>query len=198
MTLSATQIDAFFQDGFVVPDWHMPSTDLARLRDAYRHLTEDNPSAPSLHTVHRKDGGLMDLKIRDDWVRLGSHTDILDMLEQLMGPDICLWDMLLFDKPARQTQLIGWHQDGLYWPIRPIQTLAVWISLDGSTVEKGCLKVVRGSHRERSFYVHEDATGNAGDEFECAVPAAILDDAGAWSNFHPRPHDNSRFRCKSI
>lgn len=177
MALTAAQIDDFFRDGFIVPHWRMPTPDLQRLRRAYRRLIKDNPATTTLNTVHRKDGGMMDLTIIDDWVSLGSHPDIMDMLEQLMGPDICLWDMLLFDKPAQHSQVIGWHQDGLYWPIRPIQTLAVWISLDGSTSKKGCVKVVRGSHRERSFYVHEDATGQVEDAFECAIPSSVFDDS---------------------
>ena len=34
------------------------------------------------------------------------------------------------------------HQDGNYWPIRPLTTCTVWIALDESDRENGCLKGV--------------------------------------------------------
>jgi hypothetical protein len=175
MPLTQKQVNSYFRDGFVVPDWRMPQAALERLRRAYQNIVDDNPGKTYLTTLHRKDGGLQALNIRDDWVDLVTLTDLLDMLEQLMGPDICLWDQILFDKPPRQKQKIGWHQDGLYWPIRPVQTTAVWMSLDGSTREKGCLKVVRGSHRNRAFYAHVDCTGDDTEAFEVVIPDSIFD-----------------------
>lgn len=47
-----------------------------------------------------------------------------------------------------------WHQDGEYWPIRPLATCSAWIALDDSTPENGCLRVIPGSHRERRVRKH--------------------------------------------
>ena len=40
------------------------------------------------------------------------------------------------------------HQDGQYWPIRPLATCTVWLAIDDSDRENGCLTVIPGSHRE--------------------------------------------------
>ena len=47
---------------------------------------------------------------------------ILDMVEQLIGSDFALWNSSFFAKPARNGRATPWHQDGEYWPIRPIAT----------------------------------------------------------------------------
>jgi ectoine hydroxylase-related dioxygenase (phytanoyl-CoA dioxygenase family) len=43
------------------------------------------------------------------------------------------------------------HQDGAYWPIRPLATCTVWVALDHVTEENGCMRVVPGSHRHQSL-----------------------------------------------
>ena len=49
---------------------------------------------------------------------------------------------------------VPWHQDGQYWPIRPLATCTAWIALDPSTVENGCLRVIPGSHRGKVLHPH--------------------------------------------
>jgi ectoine hydroxylase-related dioxygenase (phytanoyl-CoA dioxygenase family) len=76
------------------------------------------------------------------------------MVAQLIGPDIALWNMSLFGKPAYDGKATPWHQDGEYWPIRPLATCSVWIAIDDSTIENGCLQVIPGSHSSRSLARH--------------------------------------------
>ena len=46
------------------------------------------------------------------------------------------------------------HQDGHYWPIRPLATCTVWVAIDDSTAENGCLRVVPGSHKGKQNFEH--------------------------------------------
>ena len=87
----------------------------------------------------------------------------LDMVAQLIGPDIALWNSSRFAKPARVGTRTPWHQDGEYWPIHPLATCTVWIALDASTRENGCLRFLPGTHRGRTLttHHHNDAKGNA-------------------------------------
>ena len=48
-----------------------------------------------------------------------------------------------------------WHQDGEYWPIRPLVTCSVWIAVDEATPKNGCLRVIPGSHRRRELGKHD-------------------------------------------
>ena len=63
----------------------------------------------------------------------------------------------MFAKPGRTGMEVPMHQDGNYWPIRPLTTCTVWIALDESDRENGCLKgvcvCVCVGGREDSAYV---------------------------------------------
>ena len=85
---------------------------------------------------------------------------ILDAVEQLIGPDIVRWGCQAFCKPGKDGMEVPWHQDGHYWPIDPLATCTVWIAIDESVLENGCLRVIPGSHRNADLLPHgtEDRT----------------------------------------
>lgn len=43
---------------------------------------------------------------------------------------------------------VDWHQDGAYWPLEPMNVITLWLAVDRSDKDNGCLKVVRGTHKE--------------------------------------------------
>jgi ectoine hydroxylase-related dioxygenase (phytanoyl-CoA dioxygenase family) len=60
----------------------------------------------------------------------------------------------VFCKPAGEGYETPWHQDGHYWPIRPLATCTAWVALEPSTVENGCLRVIPRSHRGHVLHPH--------------------------------------------
>ena len=105
----------------------------------------------SAHIEGRNDEGVVGSA---DFLALAQDPDILDMVEQLIGPDIILWGCHIFCKPAGDGLETPFHQDGHYWPIRPLATCTVWVALEESSRENGCLQVLPGSHRQRTSYGH--------------------------------------------
>jgi phytanoyl-CoA hydroxylase len=71
---------------------------------------------------------------------------ILDIVEELIGPDIKLFGSQLFMKPPGGVEK-PYHQDSPYFSIEPMALTTCWIALDDTTIENGCLWVVPGSHR---------------------------------------------------
>ena len=55
---------------------------------------------------------------------------------------------------------VFWHQDAHYWPISPLATCTVWIAIDDSVVENGCLRVIPGSHQKKELYTHLKEDGD--------------------------------------
>jgi ectoine hydroxylase-related dioxygenase (phytanoyl-CoA dioxygenase family) len=49
-------------------------------------------------------------------------------------------------KPPGDGQPVLWHQDAAYWPLDPMEVVTVWLAVDASTPENGCLRIVPGSH----------------------------------------------------
>lgn len=154
--LTDEQLSAYREDGYVIADWRLPApaldaarAALGRLLDANGHMTSDAMFCP-----HLRHAGVQGLSGDDFWLELARTPEILDIVEQLIGPDFLLWGTTLFGKPAGIGKETPWHQDGEYWPIRPLATCSAWIALDRATPENGCLRVVPGSHRGRRIYRH--------------------------------------------
>ena len=83
------------------------------------------------------------------WVAdLASEESLLDVIEELIGPDILLWNAFLPAKPPQTDAYFGWHQDATYWPVAPTnQIVSAWIALSPITQKCGGMQMVRGSHR---------------------------------------------------
>jgi ectoine hydroxylase-related dioxygenase (phytanoyl-CoA dioxygenase family) len=77
------------------------------------------------------------------------------MVEQVLGSHFALWNSSFFAKPAVNGRATPWHQDGEYWPIRPVATCTVWIAIDDATTKNGCLKLIPGSHKKETLLKHE-------------------------------------------
>ena len=72
---------------------------------------------------------------------------MVDILSDILGPDLLLFRDILMMKPAKVGSKMPWHQDSNYWPIRPTDLCSVWTALDEATIENGCMRVVPGSHK---------------------------------------------------
>ena len=62
--------------------------------------------------------------------------------------------MSFFAKPAYNGKKTPWHQDGQYWPINPLATCTVWIAIEDASEEKGCMKFIPGSHKNKILMDH--------------------------------------------
>ncbi len=145
--LSDAQIAEYHDKGYVVPDFRLPEDQLQEIRDRHTALLKRHPEF--------RDNASVLLSYDLGFLNYAREPAILDMVEQLIGPDICLWNMSFFAKPALNGKKTPWHQDGQYWPIRPLATCTVWIAIDAATSENGCLRVIPGSHRDQRVRGHD-------------------------------------------
>lgn len=86
--------------------------------------------------------------LRDDpfWVRLVSDERLLRIAERFIGPDIALFASHYISKPPYAGQPVLWHQDAAFWPLEPMEVVTLWLAVDHSTPDNGCVRVVPGSH----------------------------------------------------
>lgn len=153
--LTEAEVERYRADGFVVPDWRVPPDQLDRLRSILERLISDAPGTRPEHLVLRWGGGDAALAAHTAFLDFARTPALLDIVESLLGPDLICWGAHMFCKPAGDGLVVPWHQDGDYWPIRPLATCTVWIALDRSGPENGCLRVIPGSHRDRVSLPHE-------------------------------------------
>jgi hypothetical protein len=145
--LSDAQIAAYHDKGYVVPDYRLPDSELEEIRARHTALLERHPEF--------RDNASVLLTYDVGFLNYARDPNILDMVEQVIGSDICLWNMSFFAKPALNGKKTPWHQDGQYWPIRPLATCTVWIAIDDCTPENGPLRYIPGSHKTNRLMAHD-------------------------------------------
>ncbi len=131
------------------------------------------------------------VEIDRSWLEFGTIPEVLDGVERLLGENLIVWAMECFRKKGARGKAVPWHQDGCYWPIRPLASCTVWIALDRVTPENGCMRIVPGSHRGRRLLTHGITEGDrvnlrqtvAADEMPGAAPVDVVLEPGMMS-FH--------------
>jgi len=173
--LDETHLDTYRRDGLVVSPFRLPDARLAAMRQSLEQLLRDNAdTAPeSLVCPHIPNGPRHDVAAAARWFQYATDPAIVGLVAQVLGPDVILWGSQVFCKPARTGRTIPWHQDGQYWPIRPLATCSVWIALDDATPENGCMRYIPGSHRAGSVFEHRRREGDDLVLFDELDPAAF-------------------------
>ncbi len=73
--------------------------------------------------------------------------EVLDAVEDLIGPDIRLFHLSVWPKDAGSGAYVSWHQDATYFALEPACHVTAWVALSDAPVEAGCMEVVPGSHK---------------------------------------------------
>jgi ectoine hydroxylase-related dioxygenase (phytanoyl-CoA dioxygenase family) len=132
--------ERFARDGCIFPIPVLTASEAARAAEAYvdfeaqGKIRDDRPGL-KLHCVFR-------------WAYdIVAHPAVLDVVEQLIGPDILVFGSRPWNKHPNDRRYVAWHQDNSYYGLDPQDEVAMWVALTPSTPENGCVRFVPGSHR---------------------------------------------------
>lgn len=177
--LSAEQMQELrnVTDGFIAA-----SASVTENTDVFDLEPDHTPEKPKLRRL--KEPHLR----HEAYDRVLRSDKILDLVQQLLGPDIYFKTSKLNIKGAEGGSPVEWHQDWGFFPHTNDSSLALGLPLDDMAVENGCLMVVPGSHRGPTLDHHQDglfvgAVNPDGVE-ELAVPIELR--AGGISMHHVR------------
>jgi phytanoyl-CoA hydroxylase len=153
--MSTSLRQQFATEGFVVAPGFLDLSELAELRaHLERYVREVVPHLPDSkafyvdrdrpETLKQLHGMSVDpwfASLREDprWLGLG---------EDLLGESVTCHEPEWFDKPAGEAAPTPPHQDNYYFNLTPPQVLTIWLALDPTDEENGCLRYLPGSHRE--------------------------------------------------
>jgi ectoine hydroxylase-related dioxygenase (phytanoyl-CoA dioxygenase family) len=157
-------LEAWREQGYLLPDRPLLGPDrFATLTAIFEeHLAERGEAIfNELDMPHIRDPRLLDLLFDDA---------VLDLVAPITGPDIVLWSSGFICKMPFVGPPTPWHSDTAYWRGRLDNEegiVTVWLALDPSTTENGCMRVIPGTHRETAEYrviepggfFHSEATG---------------------------------------
>ncbi len=165
--LNAAQIAQFFDAGLVAMPFASPAEvemNRQRIEDVSRRLG----GAPLSANTFCQERYLSPL------FEIAAHPAILDVVEDILGPDFYLWGTHVISKGPGHVGY-SWHQDRPHFPFRYAEpsrhpreapvTLTAWVAIDDADIANGAFAYVAGSHR--------------GGELEHeSVPVAGLEDEG--------------------
>jgi len=149
--LSEQQLRGFYEDGFIGPLDGFSRNEMARFHDEMLAVEETPSETYGTRTPRDRHFEMPQL-----WQYM-KHPAITERLAQLLGPDLLVWRTQLFFK-GPHSPAIQWHQastfmvedylaPAIYPPNRDeMFQLTVWVAVDESTIENGCLEFIPGSH----------------------------------------------------
>ena len=139
--LTPAQIAGYERDGYVFP---IDAFSTERTR-AWRLRLEDFERAEGRKMTR---GHNFKPHLLFPWVDEIVHApEVLDAVEDLIGPDIRLFHLTVWPKDAGSGTYVSWHQDATYFALEPACHVTAWVALTDAPVEAGCMEVVPGSHR---------------------------------------------------
>jgi hypothetical protein len=158
------EVAHYRREGWVVPRFRLPAARVAAWWTRSRPCCGKTRACAGEagFRAHRGTHGDNGEGVRGSraFLDLARDPEIVELVSGVLGEDVILWGCHVFCKPAVEGYETPWHQDGHYWPIRPLATCTAWVALEPSTVENGCLRVIPRSHAERRLHdhLHEDRT----------------------------------------
>jgi ectoine hydroxylase-related dioxygenase (phytanoyl-CoA dioxygenase family) len=139
--LSAEAVERFHRDGFHFPVRVMSAEEARGYRAAledYEARTGGPIQSNMRHKVH----------LLFTWAnKLARHPKILDVIEDVIGPNVICWTTNFFIKEANNPAFVSWHQDSTYWGLDPCDVVTAWVALSDAPIESGAMKFVPGSHK---------------------------------------------------
>lgn len=136
--LSEHQINDYQTKGYVWPITVMDAHSAAQYRARFEAYEQANGGWYEL-TKGQK------LYLLQTWVaELACNMQILDAVEDVLGPNILCWANSLFVKEAHSTSYVSWHQDSTYWGLSSPDVVTAWVALSPANRRSGCMKMVPG------------------------------------------------------
>ena len=98
--LSEEEILSYQRNGFVIPKYRLHTHDLEKLQNATLDLIDTYPHIPTegLVSPHILYAGSNRSDIHATFLEICKLAPILDIVDQLIGPDIIVWGSRIFSK----------------------------------------------------------------------------------------------------
>ena len=166
--LSQRQRQQYFDDGYVLLAGLLSADWVDRINEVTRGFTEASRQvAKSNATFYLEEGHCADRPrlqrlnspVEQDEIywRVASESPIVDVAEDLLGPNVRFHHSKLNFKWSRGGAEIKWHQDIQFWPHTDYSPLTIGIYLADVDSDMGPMGIVPGSHRGPLFGLRDES-----------------------------------------
>jgi len=202
LALSAGEVEHFHREGYLVVEGVVTGAALDELRavtdeflDRARELdASDGPI--DLSPDHTRENPQVRRIIDPDrhhpvYEAASRRPEVLDVVGDLIGPDLRFDHSKLNCKPPGGGVPIEWHQDWAFYPQTNDSMLALSLMLDDCDLENGPLLVIPGSHKGPTWDHHYEgrfigAIDPAAADFDESSAVALVGPAGSVAIHHVR------------
>ena len=197
--LSAAQIAAYNADGFVQPFDVFDGDEIEAIRRYLDRLMADMGAkgAYGVNCYQARLAGLWDI---------AANPKILDLVEDLVGPNILCWATAILSKAPHDPKAVPWHQDAAFWSLSPARTVTVWLAVDDADQENSAMRFIPGSHdkgklrvkeaRGQSvFHIETDGVDELGEPFTNCLKAGQISMHADMLVHGSKPNRSDRRRC---
>lgn len=152
----ATLVSDFHSNGFVLLHGFLDSAEVSTMREnVERFKTRVLHTLPREHVFFENIGDQQSLKqiqqmfAYDDYfhsIMFGGRFERL--AATLLESEVRGVNMQYFNKPPSVGKPTPAHQDGFYFMLEPNEAVTMWLALEAADQETGCVRYVRGSHKD--------------------------------------------------
>lgn len=173
--LAPSQVRQYREEGYLIYNNPvLPEQKFEALRAYFQKILADlppneRPEAMDVpHFMHPK---LLEWALDDS---------ITSLVEPILGPDLALFSTHFICKPKGNGKRVPWHEDSAYWRgrIEPMEVCTVWLAIDPSIKENGCMMVIPRTHSEgRKGFSDYDSVDSSQNVFPTEIRATQRDDS---------------------
>lgn len=187
--LTPEQVAAYHHNGFLFPIPALTQAEIATCLAGLRQLESELGSPVADADVKWRSHAYAHSVWFNDLIR---HPKILDVIEDVIGPNILVWTSTFFIKEPHSPTFAAWHQDGTYFGLTPHEQVCAWVALTDASREAGCMEHLSSQGAPRQLRHAPLGLANsinrAGqtimEPFDEADPVAMALPAGSFSLHH--------------
>lgn len=141
--ITPSELDYYHEHGYLLHHQQVFSGEkFARLTEIFEEqlALKGDKLSDELDTPHFRDERLLDFLLADE---------VLDLVEPFIGHNIGLFSSHFICKDPYKGRATPWHEDSAFWKPRFDRfdkIITVWLAIDRSTKENGCMRVIPGTH----------------------------------------------------
>ncbi|MBO6524147.1 MAG: phytanoyl-CoA dioxygenase family protein [Balneolaceae bacterium] len=166
-----SEIKSYKENGYLLPVKNLLSDDKQTLLTELfeEHLANrGGKKSDELDTPHFSDQRLLDILLA---------PEVLDAVEDIIGPNIGLFSSHFISKEPGKGRRTPWHEDSAYWEGKFDELdkiVTIWLAIDNSTKENGCMGVVPGTHNN-GFSEYEGVQDKENSTFTTEIKKGTFD-----------------------
>ena len=197
--LSGDAVAHYNKAGFVQPFDIFDAAEINQFREYIDGLMRDMgpDGAYGINCYQARLSGLWDI---------ATDKRILDLVEDIIGPDILCWASAILSKKAYDPKAVPWHQDASFWALSPARTVTVWLAIDDADAENSAMRFIPGTHDKGEMEVqaigedavfHKEAAGvdKLGEPFTNTLKAGQMSMHADMLVHGSLPNTSDRRRC---